>query len=267
MSDRSVSTGVKILGYQVRDLARSRALGGYALALALATWGLVHFGGGTARALPSLATLVVLVVPLVSLLVTTSFVHHGGDFIELLLSHPVGRRPLFLGMYLGLALPLGAAFLAGVLIPLGASGALSTHANGVATVALAGALLTAVFTSLGFVIALRATDPARAMGAALLVWLAAAVLYDGAVLLAAYRWAAYPLETPMLVLMALNPVDVARVLVVMALDASAMMGYTGAIFQDFFGGAVGRALAIACLCAWTIVPAWVAMRDFQRKDF
>ena len=71
----------------------------------------------------------------------------------------------------------------------------------------------------------------------------------------------------MLVLMALNPVDVARVLVIMALDASAMMGYTGAVFQDFFGGGTGLALAVSCLAAWTVVPGLAALFTFHRKDF
>ena len=78
----------KVLTHRLRDVSRSRAIAGYALFVALATWGLLHFGGGPARALPSLATLVVLVVPLVCLLFTTSFVYHGGAFVELLLSHP-----------------------------------------------------------------------------------------------------------------------------------------------------------------------------------
>ena len=262
-----MNTVKKIFLRQLRDLTRGRAVAGYLAFLALCTWGLLHFGGGAGRALPSLATLVVLLVPLVCLLVTTTFIYHSGDFIELILSHPVGRRPLFLALYLGVALPLLGAFLGGLLIPLGLSGGLASHSSAVALLTAAGVLLTLVFTSLGFLVAFRVDDPARGNGAALLLWLVLAVLYDGAVLFAAYQWAAYPLETPMLVLMALNPVDVARVLVIMALDASAMMGYTGAVFQDFFGGRAGAALALGCLTLWTVIPGLGALRTFLRKDF
>lgn len=252
---------------QLRDLLRGRAIAGYTLFLGLSTWGLLHLGGGAARALPSLATLIVLVVPLVSILVATTFLYHGGDFIELLLSHPVGRRPLFASLYLGLTVPLVAAFLVGLLLPIVVVGTPAGLAGAVTLLAAAGVLLTTVFTSLGFLVAFRVDDPARGNGIALILWLALAVLYDGAVLFAAYQWAAYPLETPMLVLMALNPVDVARVLVIMALDASAMMGYTGAVFQDFFGGTVGMILSLSCLAAWTLVPGLGALRAFVRKDF
>lgn len=256
-----------LFGRQLRDLLRGRAAAGYTLFLGIATWGLLHFGGGAERALPSLATLIVLVVPLVAVLITTTSLYHGGDFIELLLSHPVGRRPLFVSLYLGLTVPLVVAFLAGLLLPLVVTGAPAGQAGAIGLLAAAGVLLTSVFTSLGFLVAFRVDDPARGNGIALILWLALAVLYDGAVLFAAYQWAAYPLETPMLVLMALNPVDVARVLVIMALDASAMMGYTGAVFQDFFGGGMGVVLALSCLAAWTLVPGLGALHAFVRKDF
>lgn len=262
-----MTTAWKVFRYELRDLLRGRAIGGYALFFAAATWGLLHFGGGPGRALPSLATLIVLVVPLACLLFTTTFVYHSSDFIELLLAHPIGRRPLFAGLYMGLTLPLMAAFLIGLLLPLIASGALLEHQSGVLLLSLAGVLLTGAFTSIGFLVALRVSDPARGSGLALLLWLALAVLYDGVVMYAAYRWAAYPLEGPMLVLMALNPVDVARILVLMALDASALMGYTGAIFQDFFGGTRGILVSVTSLMLWMSVPALLAMRTFQKKDF
>jgi Cu-processing system permease protein len=99
------------------------------------------------------------------------------------------------------------------------------------------------------------------------LWPALAALYDGAVLFAAYRWAAYPLDVPMLVLMLLNPVDVTRILVLIALDAAALMGYMGAVFQDFFGGGVGLLMALGSLTAWMLVPGLWALRTFRHKDF
>lgn len=257
----------KVFRYQVRDLVRGKAVIGYTLFLAAASWGLLHFGGGPGRALPSLATLLVLIVPLVCLLLTTTVVYHRGDFIELLLSHPVGRRPVFTGLYLGLVLPLVAALLTGLLVPLMMAGAFVTHAGGILLLAAAGVLLTGVFTSIGFLIALRVNDPARGSGMALLLWLAMVVLYDGFVLFAAYRWAAYPMEVPMLGLMLVNPVDLARILVLMALDASVLMGYTGAVFQDFFGGTTGAFIAISTLMAWIAAPGLLALRTFRNKDF
>lgn len=48
----------------------------------------------------------------------------------------------------------------------------------------------------------------------------------------------YPLEKATLTLVLLNPVDLGRILMLMQLDISALMGYTGAFFQQFFPAAL-----------------------------
>jgi Cu-processing system permease protein len=256
----------KVFRYQFRNVIRGRAVLGYALFFALVTLGLLRFGGGLERALPSLASVVLLAVPLVSIVVGTVFVYEGRDFAELVLSQPVGRRALFTGQWLGLTLPLAAAFLLGAGVPLLATGVPAASAGAVLLVLAAGVLLTAVFTALAFLVAVLVSDATRGLGAALLVWLALTVVYDGVVLLAAGAFAAHPLERPLLVLMLLNPVDLARVLVLMALDAAALMGYTGAVFQRFFGSGAGMAAALASLAVWIAGPFLLASRRFRHKD-
>ena len=60
-------TTVKVIGYQLRDVIRSRWLIAYALFFLLATDALLRFGGADAKALLSLANVVLLVIPLVAL--------------------------------------------------------------------------------------------------------------------------------------------------------------------------------------------------------
>jgi Cu-processing system permease protein len=50
-------------------------------------------------------------------------------------------------------------------------------------------------------------------------------------------------------------------------DAAALMGYTGAVLQRFFGSVGGSLLAGAALVLWTAVPVALGLRAFQRKDF
>ncbi|MEQ9568556.1 MAG: hypothetical protein RLN75_00065 [Longimicrobiales bacterium] len=128
-------------------------------------------------------------------------------------------------------------------------------------------LLTGVFGALAILVATSVGTAARGLAAALLVWLALTVLYDGLVLLGAQAFSAHPLERPLLAAMLLNPVDLARVMVLMALDAPALLGYTGAVFQDFFGTARGALVAAASLGLWIGVPVALAARRFRRMDF
>ncbi|HKJ02588.1 MAG TPA: ABC transporter permease subunit [Longimicrobiales bacterium] len=258
---------VKVVRYEVQNVLRSKALVAYGLFFFGTTLGLIRLGGGVERALPSLANVVLLAVPLVSLLITTVFLYDGRAFTELLLSHPVARPTLFGGLYLGLALPLSAMFVLGVGVPMALFGGFGEGAASALLVVGAGALLTAVFTALGFWVAFSVGEAARGLAAALILWLAFTLVYDGVVLIASHTLAAYPLERPMLAAMVLNPVDLARVMILMAVDASALLGYTGAVFQDFFGGGWGVLTAGASLVAWVAVPYALALRRFRRMDF
>jgi len=77
----------------------------------------------------------------------------------------------------------------------------------------------------------------------------------------------YPLERVMLVLTVANPVDLARTLIVLRTDTSALMGYTGAVVEQFLGSGLGTMAAALGLLLWIAVPAWLALRAFEKRDF
>jgi Cu-processing system permease protein len=214
----------------------------------------------------SLVDIVLFVVPLVTIVLGTTYLYNAREFVELILAQPVRRRAVFGGLYLGLVLPLTLAFVAGVGLPFAVRGA---GADGAALAAVLGigSLLTLVFGALALLIAVRADDRLKGVGLAIGVWLVTAVVYDGAVLLLAATFADYPLERPMLGAMLANPVDLARVILLLRFDVAALLGYTGAVFQQFFGGVRGTAIAAAALLLWVVGPLVLAGRAFARKDF
>jgi Cu-processing system permease protein len=130
-----------------------------------------------------------------------------------------------------------------------------------------GTLLTLVFTAIAFLVAVRQPDRIRGVGVALVVWLAFAVVYDGLILVVVSTFSAYPVEKPLLVLMMGNPIDLARITIMMSFDAGALMGYTGAVFTRFFGSMMGTTIAFAAMTIWTIVPYRFAGRAFRKQDF
>jgi len=257
----------KIVKYELRDVLRSRSLIAYALFFFAVTDVLLRFGGG-ARAAMSLMNVVLLLIPLVAIVFGTIYLYNAREFTELLLAQPVHRRQLFIGQYLGLATPLSAAFVIG----LGAAMAihLSDGAGDLGTLFVLGAcgvVLTFVFTAFAALVAARIDDKVKGIGVAIGIWLGLTVVYDGLVMLGLMTFADYPLERPALGLMLANPIDLARVLMLMRLDVSALMGYTGAVFEKFFGSAGGTVLASMALVLWTGVPLLLGARRFQRKDF
>jgi Cu-processing system permease protein len=263
-----MSTTLKLVKYPLRDVIRSRWLIGYALFFLLLASALIRFSDGSAKAALSLVNVVLFIVPLVAVVFGTMYVYDAREFVELLLAHPVGRRQMFAGLYLGMALPLSGALLVGLGVPFVLSGLDDSLAwSTVAAMLLVGVALTCIFLALALLIAVRTEDRVKGLGLAITLWLATAVVYDGLVMLAATVFADYPLEQPMLGLMLANPVDLARVVLLLRFDAGALMGYTGAVFERFFGTAAGTALALTAMSAWLATPLLLAHRRFARRDF
>jgi Cu-processing system permease protein len=92
------------------------------------------------------------------------------------------------------------------------------------------------------------------------------LLFDGLVLFLLFQFSDFPLEKPMIAVSALNPVDLSRILILLHMDASALMGYTGAVFKDFFGTITGSVFSFGVLTLWVIIPTWLSVRAFKRKD-
>lgn len=261
-------TVARVLGSQFTNVVRSRWILGYALLLLGLTELLLRFGGSGERALLSLLNVVLLLLPLVSVVFGTLYVYNAREFIEMLLAQPVGRGALYAGLFGGLAIPLSGAFLLGVGLPLLLQGGGDPTYLGHAVMLLgAGLLLTLVFTAFSLCVAVRIDDRARGLGAALIVWLLTTLVYDGLILLVTTLFADRPLEGPLLVLIFLNPVDLARVLLLLSFDISALMGYTGAVYERFFRGGAGTVLAFLMLGVCAAVPLLLGLRWFRRKDF
>ena len=261
-------TAATVLRYELQDLRRSRWIAGYVLLLFLLTAALLRFGGGGPRAVLSLMNVVLAFVPLASLVLGTMYLYGSREFIELLLAQPVGRSALFAGLYLGLAAPLAGGFLLGVGLPFLWAGAGDQAVLGPLAMLLgAGTLLTLVFTALAVLISLLVDDRAKGLGLAILLWLAATALYDALLVLVATSFSNYPLELPLIGLTLLNPVDLGRVLLLLQLDTAALMGYTGAVFERFFGSLLGAGIVALTLVLWCVGPLLLAHRRFVRKDF
>lgn len=258
-----------ILKYQWKDLVRGKWIIGYSLIYLLLTDALIRFGGTGPKAMLSISNIMLLFIPLVSMIYGVLFLYQSREFIELLLAQPLNRKSLFRGLYGGLALPLTAAFLAGVGLPLIYSGVLvGTDAASVFIVLSLGVILTLIFTGIGFVFGLRYFDEkVKGLGFSLVSWLLLAVLYDGLILLLVFILGDYPLEKPVLAISLLNPIDLARILVLLKYDISALMGYTGAVFSRFFGSGLGMSVAAGCLFLWLGLPLWRGNRLFLKKDF
>jgi Cu-processing system permease protein len=263
----ALHTARSVVRFEIGDLARSRWLVAYALFFVVAADALFRFGGTEPRSLLSLVNIVLLVVPLAAVAFGTMHFHNRREFVELLLAQPVGRRALFAGLYLGLTIPLMVAVAIGLVVPATLHGLWSAALGGtLAALLVTGLALTAIFTALAMLVAVCIDDRLRGLAVSLSIWLALSVLYDGLVLIVASVFADHALERPLLALMIANPIDLARIALLLQFDVAALMGYTGAVFAHAFGSSGGLALATTALVLWVLVPAALGARAFARRD-
>jgi Cu-processing system permease protein len=216
----------------------------------------------------SLLNIVLLITPLISLVLSTIYFYNVREFIDLLLAQPVNRRSVFLGIYLGLGVSLSLGFVGGILLGMLVSGVQSgAQSASFLLLMLSGFLLTFIYTALGLWISVSSRNKLKGIALSLFVWLFSALLYDGLFLLWLVIFGDYPVERHAIVLAMLNPVDLTRIMVLLKLDFSALMGYTGAVFNKFFGTSTGIGIVMAALIVWVVVPLLGMLRAANRKDF
>ena len=163
-------------------------------------------------------------------------------------------------------LSTGFALVLALLIGMGIPAMLYNEDETGFTLIATGIGLTLACTSLAYWAAVSSRDKARGIGIVLLLWFYFALIYDGIVLMILFTFSDYPLEKLTLLLIALNPIDLARVSIMLKMDVSALMGYTGALYKDFFGSASGIFFTGGIMMLWIVLPLLFAVWSFRKKD-
>ncbi len=253
---------LRIVKYVLYDILQNRMILGYTLFLLAVAFGLFNLSGDPTKGLVSLLNIVLIVTPLVSIVFATIHFYNATEFIELLAAQPIRRSAIVWAEFSGLAVALVLAVLIGIGLPV----ALYAPTWTGLTLVVVAAGLSVVFVSLALLASVLTRDKAKGIGAALLLWFYFALLYDALVLFLMFSFADYPLEKAMLGFISCNPIDLARVVVLLQMDISALMGYTGALFREFLGTGWGIAFAFVVLLLWILIPINVAVSRFRRKD-
>jgi len=253
---------LKLIKYVLVDILRNRILIGYTLFLFLVSFGLFTFSDDPLKAASSILNIVLIVVPLFSVIFTSSYYYNAYEFTELVLAQPVRRTSLFISQYGGVSIALMFSFAIGCGLPLAIY-----LGNSTGLLMLAGGLvLTMVMGALSLCAAVYSRDKAKGIGISLLLWFYFVFIYDALVLMFLFAFSNYPLEKSILILSFLNPVDLIRIIILMHMDMAAIMGYTGALFRSFLGSSSGTLLSFCALFIWIIVPFLWGLNKFRSKD-
>lgn len=248
--------------YVFLDIVKNKIVLFYTVALLLISFSIFNISETPEKSIISLLNIELIVLPLICGVFSTIYLYNSAEFVELLVAQPLKRITIFSSILTGLIVALSLAFFVGVGLPLLIYAASPTTLLFI----MSGMVLTACFTSFALVAAVFTKDKAKGIGATILLWFYFTLIYDGIILFLLFQFSDYPIEKFVIAMSCLNPVDLVRILILLKVDIAAIMGYTGAIFKDFFGSAAGTALSASILLAWFAVPAWISLRKFNRKD-
>lgn len=258
----------KILKYGFFDLMRSRWSYIYFLFYLILGFILLFLNQDVAKAVITLLNIIVVLTPLIGTLFGVMYYYNSREFIELLLSQPIKRKNIFLGQYLGISISLSLSLVIGLGIPFLAYGLFrSTEIFNFISLLFIGTILTFTFVAMAYILALLFEDKIKGFGLAIISWLFFAVIYDGIFLILMLVFDDYPLDKFALFATIFNPIDLSRILILLKLDISALLGYTGAVFQNFFGTWFGMAVSITLLLLWVLFPVLAIKYISKQKDF
>ena len=252
----------KIIKYVIIDILRNKIVLAYTVFLLLISITIFNLENNSAKGLLSLLNIILIIVPLVSMLFSAIYVYNSSEFLELLVSQPLKRRTIWLSLFFVLSASMAFAFFIGAGIPILLYEATETGFMMLGT----GLLLSVIFVAIAMLAAVMARDKAKGIGVVILLWLFFSIIFDGLILFVLFQFADYPLEKIMVGAVAFNPIDLSRILILLKMDVSALMGYTGAIFKDFFGAQTGLIISFTVLITWVVIPAWLSLRKFNHKD-
>ncbi|MBT8260116.1 MAG: ABC transporter permease [Flavobacteriaceae bacterium] len=259
---------LKILKYSFFDLMRSRWSYVYFAFYLLLGVVLLFLNNDLSKAVITLMNVIIVLVPLIGTIFGVMYYYNSKEFTELLLAQPLKRSSIFLGQYLGVALSLSMSLILGLGIPFVFYGLFKSNVIwDFSLLLITGTFLTLIFTALAFNIALSNENKIKGFGYAILLWLFLAVIYDGLFLMSLIIFEDYPLDKLSLFGTMLNPIDLSRTLILLKLDISALLGYTGAVFKKFFGTNFGLIISFVVLTIWVILPVLRISFKSKKKDF
>ncbi len=252
----------KVIKYVIVDILRNKFIFAYTIFLLVVSLSIFNLEDNAAKGLLSMLNIILIMVPLVSLMFSTIYMYNSGKFLELLVSQPIKRTKLLLSLFVGICSSLLIAFTLGIGIPV----ILLEGSPTAYMMVLSGLILTTIFVSLAILGSVITRDKTKGIGMAILIWLTSTLLFDGLLLMVMFQFSDYPLEKLMIFLSSLNPVDLARILILLKMDISALMSYTGAVFNQFFGTNFGILYSLTIMIVWIIFPLIIALRKFKKKD-
>ncbi|MBK9271353.1 MAG: ABC transporter permease subunit [Saprospiraceae bacterium] len=253
---------LKIIKYFLLDILKSKVILGLTLFFLIVSFSLMYLDENQNKAVLSLMNIIFIVVPLISMFFSANHYWNSYEFKELLLSLPLKREKIIVSEFIAVGSSIALSIMFGLGVPCLLFGA----GFQIIYLILLSALLSVSCVAISMWMVVLTNDKSRGLGYVLLMWFYLTMLYDVLIVSLMLNFSEYPLEKLVVFLAALNPIDLCRISMMLHLDISALMGYTGALYKDFFSGSTGLIFTVLMLVLWIVIPCVLFVRKFRTKD-
>ena len=157
----------KTAKFIIFDILKNKIVVLYTLILFLVSWSVLGLEENVNKAILSLLNVVILLVPLVSVIFSTIYVYNSSQFIELLLSQPVARGKIWLGIFVGISMAMILAFLFGCALPILLYADIVTGFS----LIISGCFLSVIFVAFAMLSSILSKDRAKGIGISIFIWI------------------------------------------------------------------------------------------------
>ncbi|MDD4974980.1 MAG: hypothetical protein PHY93_11550 [Bacteriovorax sp.] len=253
-----------VVYYELSNVLRSKWLYVLTILIAIMTFTFLFLSDDIKKTLLSLTIVFCALIPLVALLFTSLYWYNSERFTELLLTQPISRKVIFLSRAVILGTSLIFSLSIGVVIPF--AWFQIFNADILFFLGLM-SLLALVFVNLGLLISVSMSDKMKALGLVLGIWMYLLMVHDGIVLMGLLLLKGYPTDISALVAGTINPIGLARILLIRYFDQPLLLSFTGARVQLFLSSTTGVIAALIGGAIWIFCPLWLGLRAFIRRDY
>lgn len=216
----------------------------------------------------SLLNLMLFILPLVSMLMGGLSLTGNKEALEFFLAQPVRRKDFLLGKYFGLA----ATLFVWIMFGFGGSGLVLSYYTGTKgladfiTLVVLTFFLALVFLSLSFLVSAAILDKSVTILVIVILWLWFSLFYDLVIIGLMRLIQELPVKYPMLLVLLLNPVDIARSSFLIKTKMAGLLGPTGALLNKMAGTTLGLLSLAFGLLLWIVLPLVIAVIIFEKRD-
>ncbi len=253
--------------FEILDLLKSKWLFLYAIVLFIFHFIVIYFSAGTTdEILATITNFYLLIIPLYTMIFSIVNLYENIHFQSLVIVRGISRNSIYKGKFLGLFFGLLFGFLFGILPFFLFFIKIQNFFYILFLLVFFGILLHFIFLGVGFLISQFNFRLEISLGVSIILWFFGYIIYDSFIFLIAVNFGDYPLESILIVLLFMNPMDLIRTTLFIQGDLAMLMSYSSAIYLQIFGSKWGIFTGVLYLLFFGMMIYFLGQKKFFSRD-